>query len=294
MRESSTPLSGVLTIDKSAGITSHDVVAKVRRVLGIRQVGHTGTLDPFATGLLLVTVGSATRLMRYTHTLPKTYEATITLGAESDTDDLTGTITPHQIEEAPPPERVASIVATFIGTIAQVPPRYAAIKHQGKKLYEYARAGEMVPRQPRPITIHAIEILAYTYPTLTLRVVCSTGTYIRALGRDIGEQLHTGGYLTALRRTRIGNFDVNSAVTPSSLTPSTTHTQVQPSVRLVEHLPFVVLSPQNVAQFRQGRAVGSTTTYSGGTVVAVLTPNGELIGIAEIDAAGLLHPKTVL
>lgn len=285
---------GVLCLDKAVGETSHDVVARVRHTLGLRQVGHTGTLDPFATGLLLITVGPATRLARYTHTLPKTYEATITLGAVSTTDDVTGIITTKEVREPPSLATLEAALAHFRGPLQQLPPTYAAIKKDGRKLYEYARAGETVESSARSVTIYSLDLLNYHYPALKVRIKCSTGTYIRALGRDIGEALHTGGYVTTLRRTQIGHFNVAGAQPSTQLNRATLKHYVQPSLRLVEHLPTTPLSNENVAQLRQGRAI----PYSGAplptaTPLAATAPDGTLVGIVEYDAT-LLHPRTIL
>lgn len=203
---------GFLLVDKPAGMTSHDVVNKVRRTTGEQRVGHAGTLDPFATGLLIVGVGrEATRRFSEFVGLDKTYEATAYLGATSTTDDVDGVIIPRDGARAPSREEVSQALASFLGTHEQVVPAYAAKKVNGKKLYEYARAGQAVPRVTTPVTIHAIELLSFEYPTLSFRVHVSSGTYIRALARDIGEVLGSGAYLTALRRTAIGPYTVAHA-----------------------------------------------------------------------------------
>ncbi|MEX2055225.1 MAG: tRNA pseudouridine(55) synthase TruB [Candidatus Andersenbacteria bacterium] len=285
--------SGVLLVDKPAGVTSHDAVAIVRRLLQQRRVGHAGTLDPFATGLLLVGVGYATRLLDYTHQLPKTYEATLQLGAVSTTDDLTGEITP-QSEEPPTNTVIAKVLSRFVGPQQQVPPRYAAIKVQGKKLYEYARAGEEVTRMPRSVAIFAIDILAYTYPHLAIRVSCSSGTYIRALARDIGEALGVGAYLTQLRRTQIGNWLVDDAVKLNALTAETASGALMSPSTLVAHLPSITVSDENVAQWKQGRAVGIDPLATAQQSVAVYTAAHDLIGIGSFSTTlRLLEPKIV-
>lgn len=291
--------SGVLPIHKLAGVTSHDVVAQVRRVLGKVKVGHTGTLDPFATGLLLIVIGSATRLVEYAHAANKTYETCVTLGATSDTDDLTGLLTPLAEANAPTQATIEEVLRTFHGTISQLPPWYAAVKVGGKKLYEYARAGESAAadnvRKPRQVYIESITILEYRYPELKLRVTCGTGTYIRALGRDIGEALHTGGYLSALQRTRIGSIDISQAVAAVDLTPDTWQESLLPATMLVAHLPRFILPAGNVAQWRQGRAIDQVAPLLTGTPIAVFDEAEQLQGIGQYDATtGRLLPHKVL
>lgn len=236
-------ISGVLLVDKPTGMTSHDVVARIRKLLhatpyALRpRVGHTGTLDPFATGLLIIAIGSATKNIKYSHDWPKEYEATVTLGATSTTDDPKGKITPTS---PPPPllhkERgdsnvVRKILDSFIGEQQQVPPAFSAKKIGGERAYKIARrnrrgdptspsglrgAGRII-MPPHVITIHDLELLMYQYPELTIRVRCSTGTYIRALARDIGQKLKVGAYCSTLRRTAIGPHAVNQATSPTSL-----------------------------------------------------------------------------
>ncbi len=290
--------SGVLPIYKPAGVTSHDVVAQVRRVLGKQKVGHTGTLDPFATGLLLIVIGSTTRLVEYAHAVNKTYETCVTLGATSDTDDLTGVVVP-QAATAPTQATIEGVLPAFCGSIAQLPPWYAAVKVGGKKLYEYARAGESGAaenvRKPRQVYIESITILEYRYPELKLRVTCGAGTYIRALGRDIGEALHTGGYLSALQRTRIGSIDISQAVAVADLTPDTWQKHLLPTTMLLAHLPRFILPAGNVAQWRQGRAIDQVSPLLPGGPIAVFNEAEELQGIGQYEATtGRLLPHKVL
>ncbi len=202
---------GFLLIDKPAGMTSHDVVNRVRRSMNERRVGHAGTLDPFATGLLIIAVGrDATRRIDTFAKLDKEYITTAHLGASSTTDDLTGVISIRS-SDVPTLEKLTRVLMSQKGSQDQVVPAYAAKKVGGKKLYEYARAGMEVPRITNAITIHEIELLNYDYPTFTFRVVCSSGTYVRAIARDVGDMLGVGAYLTELRRTKIGLYDVRNA-----------------------------------------------------------------------------------
>lgn len=206
-------VNGILIIDKPGDWTSHDVVAKLRGLLHERRIGHAGTLDPMATGVLPVFVGRATRAVEFAAEREKEYLATLRLGTVTDTQDITGTILSTQPITATR-EAVEEALAGFRGDIQQVPPMYSAIKREGKKLYELARRGQEVERAPRPITIHELELLDQPSPTdFTLRVLCSKGTYVRTLCHDIGQALGCGGTLAALRRTRSAGFSLNEAVT---------------------------------------------------------------------------------
>ena len=216
-------MNGFLLINKPVGWTSHDVVAHLRRVTGIQKIGHAGTLDPFATGLLIVGIGRpATKRLDAFKQLPKTYHATIFLGAVSDTDDLTGRIQPAMLKtkQTPSREEIETAIKKFIGEQTQIPPMYSAKKVHGQKLYELARKGkgEKIMRQPHHIIIHDIAIRAYLFPNLTLEISCSPGTYIRALARDIGEALGIGAYAETLERTRIGTYTVQQAHEPQNIT----------------------------------------------------------------------------
>ncbi|MEX1997419.1 MAG: tRNA pseudouridine(55) synthase TruB [Candidatus Andersenbacteria bacterium] len=290
-------IAGVIAIDKPAGITSHDAVAAMRRITGIRRIGHTGTLDPFATGLLLLVVGSATRLAEHAHDLAKTYEATVVLGATSDTDDGTGKITPQSARQ-PQRDLVAATLQQFVGPIQQVPPAYAALKRQGKRLYVYARAGENIPRLPRPVTIETLELIHYHYPYIDIRVVSRRGTYIRALARDIGQSLETGAYLKTLRRTKIGKFTVQNSPPLAQVTAHNFPQLLQPSRVLVEHLPALTLTPDNVAQLKQGRSIPWSSLnhpLTPDSPLALLDSHGDLIGIGHFHPpSATLSPHKIL
>jgi tRNA pseudouridine55 synthase len=203
--------SGILLVDKPKGWTSHDVVAKLRGITGIKKIGHGGTLDPMATGLLVIGIGSATKKLEQFVQGDKTYLAGVTLGATSTTDDEEGELTERPVVSEPNEEMVVPMLQKFVGTQEQLPPVYSAIKTDGKKAYAEARAGRDVERKPRLVTIHELETVGYQYPRLMIRVTVSKGTYIRALARDIGEALGTGGYLSALRRERVGAYALEQA-----------------------------------------------------------------------------------
>lgn len=209
-------LSGIIIMHKEAGFTSHDVVAKMRGICKQKKIGHTGTLDPAATGVLPVCLGNATKLCDMLTDKDKEYVAELMLGVETDTQDLTGAVL-REKEVTCKAEEVRSTVMSFVGDYMQVPPMYSALKVDGKKLYELARAGKEVERQARPVVIHEIEILEMNLPVVKMRVACSKGTYIRTLCADIGEKLGCGGTMKSLQRTRVGCFGLEEAVTLAEL-----------------------------------------------------------------------------
>jgi tRNA pseudouridine55 synthase len=208
---------GFLLIDKPAGWTSHDVVARIRKISGIKKVGHGGTLDPMATGLLVVGLGKATKELERFVQGDKTYLAEVTLGATTATDDAEGAVEPTPDVHEPSRAEVAAVLEGFTGEIKQLPPVYSAIKSGGKKAYVEARKGRTVERKPRNVTIHAIELTRYDWPHAELRCSVSKGTYIRSIARDLGAQLKTGGYLSALRREKVGTLEVADAVGKDAL-----------------------------------------------------------------------------
>lgn len=214
MPNTSSP-SGFLLIDKPEGITSHDCVDALRRITGIRKIGHAGTLDPFATGLLIIGVGASTKLLGRAIGLDKRYDATLQLGATSTTDDRTGEIRPVAWSMKPETwnmENIENVLKNFVGEIEQIPPMYSAKKIGGKKLYELARKGKIVERTAARVHIYSLRIISHEWPLLHLAIHCSKGTYIRALARDVGETLGTGAYVEELRRTAIGPFTIAEAV----------------------------------------------------------------------------------
>lgn len=211
-------MNGFLLIDKPAGITSHDVVDRVRSVAGTRRVGHAGTLDPFATGLLIVGVGAATKGLADFSGLDKEYDGVAVLGATSDTQDGTGKMTPMAGAVLPDETAVRTVMAKFVGDYDQTPPMYSAKKVGGKKLYELARAGVEIERKPVRVVIRRLELREYDPPRLSFRVICSSGTYVRTLAHDIGIALDVGAYLETLRRTAIGPRRVEEAIALAALT----------------------------------------------------------------------------
>ncbi len=216
-------MDGILLVDKPAGWTSHDVVAKVRSILKKEtgqkiKVGHTGTLDPFATGLLILVIGSCTKRAAEFSKSYKTYEAELTLGAVSTTGDTEGEIT-QKSDKKPTKQAIVDILSGFAGEIKQVPHAYSAIKIGGQRAYKLAREGKEVALEPRNVTIYEISILSYEYPKLTIKTRVSSGTYVRSLAEDIGQKLGTGAYVSALRRTKVGTFDIKNAVNLDKISP---------------------------------------------------------------------------
>lgn len=276
---------GILLVDKPAGLTSHDVVARVRRAFGTRKVGHAGTLDPMATGLLVIGIEGATRLLTYIVGADKTYEATIRLGQTTDTDDADGEILTRASAEdwtAVTPDAVADGIRALTGAISQVPSSVSAIKVDGRRAYDLARAGEEVVLAARDVTVSRFDVLAQRQGegTLDLDVVvdCSSGTYIRSLARDLGAGLGVGGHLTALRRSRVGDFDVEDAVGIDDLDGATTLTPAEAAVRVLDRLD---VSADEARDLRHGKRLGGQATRLRGTLAAAIDEDGELVGIVE-------------
>lgn len=274
-------VSGFLNIHKPAGMTSHDVVAKIRRLVkvqGVTKVGHAGTLDPLATGVLVICVGSATRLSDDVMHGIKQYQATVRLGINTDTYDAEGSITQQRDTTHLTPSQIQATLSQFIGDIDQIPPMYSAIKQGGKKLYDLARAGQTVERQPRRITIYALEILEYALPEVTLTVTCSAGTYIRSLAYDLGEVLGVGGHLTALSRTQSGIFKLEDAVLLAALTPENWQSfLITPRVAFADRASLQ-LTPEQIIAIQQGRAIPAEDDTLSEPIMAY-APEGQLVAI---------------
>jgi tRNA pseudouridine55 synthase len=250
---------GVIIIDKPAGPSSFGVVKVVRRLLQVKKVGHLGTLDPFATGVLPLCLQEATKLTPFLLDQPKTYRATVFLGAETDTQDVTGTVTSRS-SELPAPEAIAPVLAAFVGEQWQTPPLYSALHFQGRRLYQWARQGISVDVTPRQITILNLSLVSLALPELTFMVTCSKGTYIRTLAADLGRQLGCGAYLKALQRLQVGHFSLDQAVSlpvgPSDQTAARILEHLIPLVDCLPHLPTLTVSPAEAAQVRQGKSLG--------------------------------------
>jgi tRNA pseudouridine55 synthase len=285
----------VLRVDKPVGPTSHDAVAQVRRALNVRRVGHTGTLDPFASGLLLVCLGSATRLAEYLTPLTKTYLATLRLGIATDTDDRMGEVVADDPAGTHVPRAaLEAALSTQRGTIRQLPPVYSAKKVGGQRMYAAARRGETLERTPVEVTIHRIELLEYRAPDAVFEVECSSGTYIRAIARDVGDALGVGAHLRELRRTRVGVHDVSDAVALDRLAElgAGSPAWLSPAAAL-RHLPRHVLSAAEQDSARHGRAVAAAADLPYGTPLVLLDESEHVVAIAE-RRADSLHPRKVL
>ena len=270
--------AGILNIDKPAGITSHDVVYRVRRITGIRRVGHAGTLDPLATGVLVLAAGRATRLLEYIVGRPKTYWAQLHLGRTTTTYDAEGEI----ITEQPVTVSAAEFQAAlnpFRGDIAQIPPMYSAIKREGKPLYELARQGIEVERPPRPVTIYTLELLHWSPPLVELSITCSAGTYIRSLAYDIGAALGCGAYLAGLRRTAVGDFTVDDALNLETLTANNWTTFLLPADSAVAHLPRLDVDVETAGRLSNGQRIPRTPEHPAADLVRVYNPAGEFTGL---------------
>jgi len=274
---------GVLPVDKPAGPTSHDAVAAVRRALRTRQVGHTGTLDPFASGLLLVCVGPATRLAEYLTGMPKTYLATMRLGVATDTDDLTGDMIASSDDwRSISREQVEAALATQVGTIQQLPPLYSAKKVAGERMYAAARRGEEVERTPSAVTIYTIRLTSFDLPDVEFEVECGAGTYIRAIARDVGDALGVGGHLRTLRRTAVGPHSVDGAVPLSELGDAErVAAAMLAPLEAVAQMPRVVVDEAGLALLRHGRAVPASPETPSGAAVALASEGGELLAVGE-------------
>jgi tRNA pseudouridine55 synthase len=286
-------VDGVLLLDKPLGLTSNDALQKARRLFSAAKGGHTGTLDPLATGLLPLCFGEATKFSADLLDADKTYEAVLKLGVTTDSGDaegaVTGTVAVDVAESA-----ILSVLPRFIGNIQQIPPMHSALKRNGRPLYELARQGIEVERAPRAVTIHAIDCLVIAGDMLTLRVACSKGTYIRVLAADIGQALGCGAHLAALRRTAVGDLDLAGAVTLAELEALDEAGRagcLQPVDALLQSLPIMTVEGEVAERFRHGNPVdihpglaGKIRVYAG----------GRLIGVGEPGSDGRLWPKRLV
>lgn len=279
-------VDGLLLVDKPAGMTSHDAVALARRALGTRRIGHTGTLDPFATGLLVLLAGRGTRLARWVSAEPKVYEAVIRFGVATDTDDATGA--PVATAPVPALPEIEAAIPRLTGTIAQRPPAFSAKQVAGVRAYDAARAGEPLELAPVEVEVHRWELLGWESPDLRVRITCGGGTYIRALGRDLGTLAQSAAHLVALRRVRAGAFDVCDAAPAPAIDRET---PVRPVRDAVPALLPVRLDAESAVRVRHGNPVPALGDEPG--PAALLDPAGELLAVAEREGARWC-PRTVL
>ena len=272
---------GLVVVDKSPGMTSHDVVARVRRLAGTRKVGHAGTLDPMATGVLVLGVDRATRLLGHLMLTEKSYDATIRLGVATTTDDAEGEIVATSDVGGVSADDVRTELARFVGDIEQVPTAVSAIKVDGQRAYARVRAGEQVELKARPVTIHELVVHEVDLPDVRISVRCSSGTYIRAIARDLGEALGVGGHLTALRRTAVGSFDLSVARTLDELAGGVEVLPIADAARRT--FPVLELTEEQAAHVRFGRALDLEVPDPGPH--AVFAPDGEFLALYERDGS---------
>jgi tRNA pseudouridine55 synthase len=293
-------ISGALVVDKPVGMTSHDVVQAIRNGTGLRRAGHTGTLDPRASGVLVILVGPAVRLSEYVSASDKRYQAIIRLGGSTDTFDAEGMVTPTKDPVNVTEAQFEEALQTFVGEIEQTPPPYSAVKVQGRKAYEMAREGEEMELAPRKITVHHLEVLEWAPPEVVIDVHCSSGTYVRSLANDLGVMLGCGAYLVGLRRTKSGRFSLRDSVPLRKLQEAFTagnwYQYLIPAAEALGDWPAVELNPDEVEGVRHGhrvKVVGEPTE----TKVRGVSTQGELVALMEItineDGSREWQPKKV-
>jgi tRNA pseudouridine55 synthase len=283
-------MQGVLVVDKPAGWTSQDVVSKVRGILRTKRAGHAGTLDPDATGVLVVAVGAATRLLPWLDLEPKEYVATVSFGSSTTTEDASGTVTATADASALDWDTLNAAATRFVGEIDQVPPMVSALHHEGKRLHELARAGITVERSPRRIVIHDLQLSDFqpgVTATASLRVVCGGGTYVRTLCADLASAVGLPGHMAVLRRTRVGAFRIEQAVSIADVKPDL----VLPVEAVLGHLPQCTVDPDSVARLRHGMDVDAPEGWAD-CETAVLLADGRLIALAACKG-GKLAPFRV-
>jgi len=286
---------GLLIVDKPVGPTSHQVVSIVRRGTGIRKVGHAGTLDPRASGVLVLCLGSATRLSEYLSTASKRYQAVIRFGSATQTYDAEGDVV-LQTGNAPTRKEIDEILPEFMGDISQVPPPYSAIKVKGSKAYELAREGKEVELDPRIITIYDLKVSSYKAPDLALEIECSAGTYIRSIAHDLGERLSTGAHLAALRRVKSGPFSIDDAIPFPKLEVGFMvdkwEKYIVPALDALPDFPVVKVSHDDLEHVKHGHRISAAPGSSG--LARAVSGDGELVAILEAAEDGTLwHPRKV-
>jgi tRNA pseudouridine55 synthase len=278
-------VSGVLVVDKPIGLTSHDVVQIIRRGTGIRRAGHTGTLDPRASGVLVILIGPAVRLSEYVSASDKRYQATIRLGSSTDTYDSEGNITDSSPITDISEDQFSEVLLKFIGKIEQVPPPYSAVKVKGRKAYEMARAGEEVDLEPRIIQVYSLDVLEWAPPEVVIDVYCSSGTYVRSLANDLGKTLGTGAHLVGLRRTKSGRFTLRDAVPMRRLKEAFDagdwYKFLIPAADALGDWPMVELDADQVELIRHGHRIPSETGSQGWA--RGVSQQGDLVALLEHD-----------
>ena len=281
---------GLLNLNKPTGITSREAVNCVQRCARRAKFGHAGTLDPLASGVLVVCTGAATRLIEYVQRMPKHYTGKFLLGRRSPTDDVQAVVT--ELDDPPQPSRdqIESAARTLNGTILQRPPAFSALKVRGRRAYDLARRGEQVELEPRPVTVYRLEIVTYDYPQLQLEIECGSGTYVRCLGRDLAESLGTAAVMSDLVRTAIGSFRIDEAIDPKYLTKDNWQDHLLSPLVAVEGLAQITLTADEVTNVRAGRTIPKPPTIADSKEFAALDPSGNLAAILVPRGPGLLGP----
>ncbi|GAC1418812.1 MAG: tRNA pseudouridine(55) synthase TruB [Burkholderiaceae bacterium] len=295
------PVHGVLLLDKAAGGSSNEMLIRAKRLLNAEKAGHTGTLDPFATGLLPLCFGEATKFAQSLLDADKIYEAAVYLGVATTTGDTEGDVVSRASVDVTPSE-IEAVLARFRGPIMQTPPMYSALKRDGKPFYEYARAGVTLERAPRALVIHTLEMLGYETPVLRLRVVCSKGTYIRVLGEDIGMALGCGAHLHALRRTGVGSLAVHDALTLKEIEgkpESERAALLAPVDALLKAYPAICLTPELARRFLDGQRISLLKEAvppppGGGRVRVYRGSDSMLLGTGRVQEFGVLAPERLV
>ena len=287
-------MDGLLAINKPSGLTSFDVVARIRQLTGEKHVGHGGTLDPLATGVLLIAMGKMTRILEYFLFHDKHYTVTMELGKTSSTFDAEGVIQEQHVQHIPEKTAIEQMTQEFTGETEQTPPAFSAVHVQGKRAYDLARKNVQFTLQPKTILIHAIEIQSYQYPFLSLSVHCSAGTYIRSLVHDFGQRLSTGAMVTILQRTALGDLLLSDCVDLSVLTPEIIPLTLLSTEKCIAmlHMPPYVIPDQELHNFLSGKLIPGEDLPPASHMVCI--EQNRIIGIGKVDATGTyLHPEKV-
>jgi tRNA pseudouridine55 synthase len=296
-------------LNKPQGLTSRQALDRVKRLVRPAKTGHAGTLDPLATGVLVVCIGAATRLIQYVQRMPKSYIGTFLLGCSSDTEDIEGQVIEQDQPPLPSEEQILAAAAALVGTIQQRPPAYSALRVQGQRAYQLARKGTPPELEPRPVEIYQLDVVDYHYPRLTLRVCCGSGTYVRSLGRDLAESLGTAAVMSSLIRTAIGSFCVERSIAPDALNHENLPQLLVPPLVAVESLPRIDLSTSEVLAVRQGKTIArdfptrpvasslslpASPTPRSQEEWAAVDPQGRLVALLVRREPALLGPICVL
>ncbi|HEY2412081.1 MAG TPA: tRNA pseudouridine(55) synthase TruB [Pirellulaceae bacterium] len=281
---------GFLNVDKPGGMTSRDVVNRVERLVRPAKCGHAGTLDPLATGVLVVGVGQATRLMEHVHRLSKTYQGTFLLGRQSDTEDIEGEVEELALPPVPSNAALEAAAQRFVGTIQQRPPAYSAIKVEGKRAYKMARRGESIELAARPVEIYLLQVVRYEYPELELFVRCGSGTYVRSLGRDLAASLGTAAVMSQLRRLAIGPFRVEEAVEFDDLSREVIESRLLSPLMGLEGMPRVEVSEEEVRRLVNGQVLANRWSIDA-QEAAAMAGDGRLVAILQPKNGGLAPVK---